>query len=231
MTGDSRDADLIAKLERGDVAAAKEIYTLHVRTLLRFGVAMTNSVVLAEDIAHDSFIELMRRPGRFRPQHGSLRAYLLGIARHQISRHFRATRRYVPGVWDSAEDQGTEAIHALPPVWESSVAAGTEELVERTQMVKRVRGAIMTLSLAHREVIAWCDLEGLPYEEVAVILGCPVGTVRSRLHRARAQLAAQLLELGKPATAGRIEAPCPPSGPDTSGPAPGLSEWGPSNDS
>lgn len=231
MTGGAHDAELIAKLERGDVAAAQEIYTLHVRTLLRFGVAMTNSTVLAEDIAHDSFIELMRRPGKFRPQHGSLRAYLLGIARHQVSRHLRATRRYVSGAWDSSDDQGVVAIQAMPQVSESSVAAGTEELAERTEMVKRVRGAVMALSPDHREVIAWCDLEGLPYEEVAAILGCPVGTVRSRLYRARAQLATRLAELGEPAAASRVAAPCPPPGSDTSRPAPRLSEWGPSNDS
>jgi RNA polymerase sigma-70 factor (ECF subfamily) len=191
----SDDAQLVGALKRGEISAAKEIYTRHVRALLRFGVAMTRSMVIAEDIAHDSVMELIRRPEGFDPAHGSLRAYLLGIARHRVSRHLRTSRRYVQNLSDTAGGEETVTRTPWIEASESREMDGVEEALDRAQTVQHVQRAIMALPLVHREVIAWCDLEGLSYSEVAAILGCPVGTVRSRLHRARALLAEGLTDL------------------------------------
>lgn len=85
---------------------------------------------------------------------------------------------------------GPEACEPLELLDLESPAGTPEEQAERAQDIERLRGAITALPLAYRDVIAWCDLEELPYATVADILDCPIGTVRSRLHRARALLAA-----------------------------------------
>jgi RNA polymerase sigma-70 factor (ECF subfamily) len=167
------DSLLVEALAGGDAAAARELYQRHCKPILRFALAMTGSRVAAEDIVHDTFVELLQRPGNYDPDRGSLRAFLYGIARHRISKSLRAS------------------IDA-PPAEPTELAAPTgtpQEQAERSQDIARLRAAIGTLPLAHREVIAWCDLEEVPYATVAEILDCPIGTVRSRLHRARALLA------------------------------------------
>src|SRR6185503_19880474 len=83
-----------------------------------------------------------------------------------------------------AADQG-----AVAP-WAS--ADDTGEALDRARNIELVRAAVFDLPRVHREVIALCDLEELPYATVATILGCPIGTVRSRLSRARALRATRL---------------------------------------
>jgi RNA polymerase sigma-70 factor (ECF subfamily) len=76
-----------------------------------------------------------------------------------------------------------------------SDGAGPIEEIARSELTAAFRRAMLELPLPHREVIALCDLEELPYTTVASILDCPIGTVRSRLHRARALLTLRLVSL------------------------------------
>jgi RNA polymerase sigma-70 factor, ECF subfamily len=181
------DAELVRRLGEGDSCAAQALYGRHVGALLRFAVAIGGCRQTAEDAVHDTFIELLRHPGRFDPRRGSLGAYLFSIARHRMARSARTARRSVqlqdePS--DSSASAGTECIAAR--------LMTAEDEAERAHTIDQVRTAILALPLLHREIIALCDLEELPYADVALILSCPLGTVRSRLHRARAQLAQQL---------------------------------------
>jgi len=186
------DADLVARLPRGDAAAARELYERHGAALLRFGLAMSNHRPTAEDIVHDTFVELLKYPARFNPEKGSVLAYLFGIARHRMSHVARISMRH-------AEVRLTEDDEGLAPsdaelqdvrAVEHSPDAGDE--LDRARNIERVRAAVFDLPRVHREVIALCDLEELPYATAASILECPIGTVRSRLSRARALLAARL---------------------------------------
>jgi RNA polymerase sigma-70 factor (ECF subfamily) len=186
---DPEDAALVRSVARGDAAAARELYERHGRAILRFSVAMTNCIETAEDIAHDTFVQLLRRPGQFDPARGSLRAYLYGIARHETARHQR-TR--LPIAREAERED--EALAARGPAEAGSryLQDSLDEDADRARDIERTRAAVRALPFAYREVIAWCDLEELPYADVASILGCPIGTVRSRLHRARALLAQTL---------------------------------------
>jgi RNA polymerase sigma factor (sigma-70 family) len=181
------DASLVAALAGGNAKAAHELYRRHCRAILRFALALTDNIATAEDIVHDTFIEVLFRPGNYECTRGSVRTYLYGIARHLIARRLRCTTRVVAEANDAGE-------LAMLPVL--ALATTPEDETERAQYIERVRAAIGTLPLLYREVIAWCDLEELPYATVADILACPVGTVRSRLHRARALLAATLESAG-----------------------------------
>jgi RNA polymerase sigma-70 factor (ECF subfamily) len=149
---------------------------------------MCRSRQSAEDLVHDTFVELMREPANFDPEQGSVFAYLCGVLRHRISHHYRQQRRWV------ALDDGGDVpaqVHAAS-VHEGP---GPADEIARSELTAAFRRAMLELPLPHREVIALCDLEELPYITVASILDCPVGTVRSRLHRARALLTIRLVSL------------------------------------
>jgi RNA polymerase sigma-70 factor (ECF subfamily) len=187
----AEDAELVARLRRGDAAAARELYERHGSALLRFGMAMSNCPQTAEDLVHDTFLELLRQPSRFDPSRGSVQGYLFGIARHRLSRMARVSLK------DAAGAEGAPVADDLDGAEPGPVAAwasadDTGEALDRARSIELVRAAVFDLPRVHREVVALCDLEELPYATVATILGCPIGTVRSRLSRARALLATRL---------------------------------------
>jgi RNA polymerase sigma-70 factor (ECF subfamily) len=126
----------------------------------------------------------MREPATFDPSQGTVFGFLCGVLRHRVSRHFRQQRRWV--ALDT--DNETSTVHA------SDARCPTDDIA-RSEITAAFRRAMLELPLQHREVIALCDLEELPYSAVAGILDCPVGTVRSRLHRARALLTIRLASL------------------------------------
>ena len=181
------DVSLIEALAGGDAEAARELYRRHCHPILRFALAMTDSRATAEDVVHDTFVELLQRPGNYDRGRGSLRAFLYGIARHRIARSARAAGIAPP---DGDPDEDAPGRLAAGKPAELAASAGTpEDQAERSQDIARLRAAIRALPLVYREVIAWCDLGEVSYASVADILDCPIGTVRSRLHRARALLA------------------------------------------
>ena len=176
------DAEYVAQLVAGNGGALRPLYERHGRALLRFSAAMCRSRQSAEDMVHDTFVELMREPANFDPTQGSVFAYLCGVLRHRISHHFRQQKRWVA----LNDDEAPAQVHDAP---------SPADEIARNELTAAFRQAMLELPLRHREVIALCDLEELPYTTVASILDCPVGTVRSRLHRARALLSIRLVSL------------------------------------
>jgi RNA polymerase sigma-70 factor (ECF subfamily) len=194
------DVTLVDAIVAGNGDAAHELYTRHHRAILRFAVAMTNSRAAAEDIVHDTFVELLYRPGNYDPARGSLRAFLYGVARHRIANSARRSRGGAAPKLNNDDRHHRPAAATEPPQLAAAILAGTpEDQMARAQEVEYLRKAINALPLVYREVIAWCDLEEVPYATVADVLACPIGTVRSRLHRARALLAETLRSLHHPA--------------------------------
>jgi len=181
-TTNGDDAEHVARLVAGDGSALRPLYERHGRALLRFSAAMCRSRQSAEDLVHDTFVELMREPANFDPAQGTVFAYLCGVLRHRVSHHYRQQRRWVTLVDEDAPAQVHEA-------------DGPADEIARSELTAAFRQAMLELPLPHREVIALCDLEELSYTTVASILDCPVGTVRSRLHRARALLTIRLVSL------------------------------------
>jgi len=178
------DSEHMARLAAGDPSALRELYQRHGRALLRFSSAMCRSRQAAEDLVHDTFVALLREPNLFDPAQGNVFGYLCGVLRHRVSRHFRHERRLV------ALEVDDEGAHQ-----QVSPGDSPADEIARSEMTRAFRRAILELPPQHREVIALCDLEELPYATVANILNCPVGTVRSRLHRARALLTLRLASL------------------------------------
>ena len=178
------DSECMTRLAAGDANALRDLYQRHGRALLRFSSAMCRSRQAAEDMVHDTFVALLNEPMLFDPARGNVFGYLCGVLRHRVSRHFRQQRRWV------ALDTENDASCA-----HTGDAVSPADEIARSEVTVAFRRAMLELPLPHREVIALCDLEELPYTTVAGILDCPVGTVRSRLHRARALLTIRLASL------------------------------------
>jgi RNA polymerase sigma-70 factor (ECF subfamily) len=140
---------------------------------------MSGSPTIAEDVTQEVFIVLMRSAERFDPERGSLAAYLYGIARNYVLRKLEQDRQLIP-LSDSSED-GT--IH--PAMIAQGDPLGD---LTRGEVIQSLRDSILALPAHYREVIVLCELHEMSYVEAAGVVGCAVGTVRSRLHRARALL-------------------------------------------
>jgi RNA polymerase sigma-70 factor (ECF subfamily) len=136
---------------------------------------MSGSHTVAEEVSHEVFVQLMSPATRFDETRGSLESFLYGIARNLV----RVVRR-----------QGSVVEPVDRPVDDDILG----ELIggETTAALHRT---VRELPERYRDVIILCDLEERSYEDVARLIGCPVGTVRSRLHRARALLSAKLKRL------------------------------------
>jgi RNA polymerase sigma-70 factor (ECF subfamily) len=147
------------------------LYRAQHPAVFRFALHMTGDRLKAEEVTQDVFVWLIHHPKAFDPARGEMGAFLLGVTRKFLLKRFAAEKRFVP--FEPAFDRANP---------EPSAEADTEDL----------RRAILALPPAYRAAVVLCDLEGKSYDEAAVLLECALGTVRSRLHRARALLARKL---------------------------------------
>jgi len=179
-----RDDVLLRRSARGDEHAFTLLYRRHQASLYRFALRMTGNSWAAEEIVQDVFMMLVRQPQKFDPHRGTLGAFLYGVARNRIMKHLQRLPRELRlnESDDSGFDSFAQATDRLTP-------AHWAEIRERRA---QVRTAVSELPVEFREAIVLCQLEELSYEEAARLLGCPVGTIRSRLHRGRALLLAKL---------------------------------------
>jgi RNA polymerase sigma-70 factor, ECF subfamily len=195
---DDRDDRLLRRSAKGDEAAFAVLYRRHQAPLYRFALRMTGHAWAAEEIVQEVFMTVVREPRKFDPGKGTLGAFLYGVARNRIMKHMERSPRDLPLEEKNENGFSTDTLASkeLTPVeW--------AELRERTE---QVRAAVLELPAEFREAIVLCLLEEMSYEEAADVLGCPVGTIRSRLHRGRALLLAKLemlREVPRRANAGR----------------------------
>lgn len=170
MDGTGGDLDLVALFRAGDREAFAALYREHFPAVFRFAFYMTGDRVSAGELTQDVFVWLVHHAADYNPARGELAAFLIGVARKLLHRRRRTELRWLP--FEEASDE--------------SAFAGD---LERRQEAAALRKAIAALPERYRETVVLCDLEGRSYEEAAVLLECAVGTVRSRLHRARELLA------------------------------------------
>lgn len=179
-----KDDVLLRKSARGDEDAFVLLYRRYQAPLFRFALRMTGNRWAAEEVVQDVFMTLMRDPKKFDVERGTLGGYLYGIARNRIMKHQGRLPRELQL---EPEVEGGNA--PLARLSDEKTPAQWVELKQRQEMV---RNAVMQLPVEFREAIVLCELEELSYEEAAAALECPIGTIRSRLHRGRALLLAKL---------------------------------------
>lgn len=189
---------MLRRSANGDEEAFTKLYRRHQAPLFRFALRMAGSAWAAEEIVQDVFMTLVREPGKYDPQRGTLGAYLYGIARNRVMKHLERLPRELP-----QEEMGDDGFGKQARIFDPLTPAHWAEIRERRD---RVREAVLELPVEFREAVVLCGLEEMSYEEAARLLDCPVGTVRSRLYRGRALLLAKLEMLRdspKRASAGR----------------------------
>ena len=155
-------------------AAFQSAFDAHKDAVYRFAWRMAGPDA-AEDIAQEVFLTLLRRPERFDPARGSMRVFLIAIARNLALKRWRHEHR-----WDPLDDEA----FAAPAV---DVARG--------ETAEIVGAAVRSLPPLQREALILAEYEGLTLEEIARAVDAEVGTVKSRLHRARQNLKRMLAPL------------------------------------
>lgn len=177
------DLDLLRLSMAGGEEAFAELYRRRQGGVYRFALQMSGSPEIAEDVTQEVFIVLIRTAERYDPDRGSLSAYLYGIARNYVLRKIEQDRPFIQ-LMEPADDGATHPamISEADPLGE----------LTRNESIKSLREAILALPAHYREVIVLCELHEMSYLEAADVVGCAVGTVRSRLHRGRALLVEKL---------------------------------------
>jgi len=169
------DELLLEKAGAGDPAAFIQLYERHRAAIFRFSYRLSGSVEAAEDITHDCFLSLIKKPHNFLPDRGSLRTYLFSAARNLWLKQLRNSGR------ESAMDEFVE---------DKFIAAGREPLRQLLddELSVKVQEAVSSLPPLQREALILFEYEGLALNEIASMVGTDVGAVKSRLHRARERL-------------------------------------------
>jgi RNA polymerase sigma-70 factor (ECF subfamily) len=192
---ETRDVELLRRLAEGDDDAFLEFYRRHQGGLYRYAMHMSGSPQSAADVVQDTFLTLIRHNGNYDEAKGTPAAFLFGIARNHLRKLHEREGRYVPLSEEfekGLSTGGSGDIGQTNGNGHSPASAGQAEMIleglERAQIAELLREAILTLPDHYREPVTLCDLEGKSYGEAAALLECPVGTVRSRLNRARSIL-------------------------------------------
>jgi RNA polymerase sigma-70 factor (ECF subfamily) len=179
------DHQLLKWVLAGEETAFVALYRRWQRNIFRFALRVSNSRSVAEDVTQEVFLALMNSRLRFDAGLGSFSSYIYGIARNHTLRRIRRERFYTPMV---PEEFGTRSNGVDQDKPDSNPLA---QLAHR-EKIESLHNAIAALPLHYREIVALCELQELDYGEAARIVGCPEGTVRSRLHRARVLLQEKL---------------------------------------
>jgi RNA polymerase sigma-70 factor (ECF subfamily) len=173
------DELLLEKAGGGDQAAFDQLYERHRNKVFRFAYRLLGTVEAAEDITHDCFLSLLRRPVGFDSRKGSLQSYLYSAARNLSLKHFRSVGR-----------EGT-----LDDLVEEPATPAREEplcVLLDHELSLKVKEAVASLPPLQREALVLFEYEELTLSEIASIVGSDVGAVKARLHRAREGLRSML---------------------------------------
>ena len=176
----------------GDEEAFATLFRQQQAGVYRFALHMCGSAAVAEDVTQEVFLILIKSGSHYDPARASVRAFLFGIARNCVKRHQERGGRYVQipdgpdgtrGAMDGLKDN---------PYNPASAPDNPFSALSRSEQIESVRQAVLSLPVPYREAIVLCELQEMSYAEAAAAAGCSVGTIRSRLHRARAILAKKL---------------------------------------
>ena len=178
--GEVDDAGLLARARQGEAEAFSCLFARYQGPLFRYAAHMCGRDA-ADDVVQETFMAVLNATGRYDAGRGPVVNYLFGIARHAVLK--RLGGREIAGL-----DEQIDHCLAAAALEQPSALDG----LTRTETVAEVRAAIAGLPPAYREAVVLCELQEMSYTAAAEIMACPVGTVRSRLHRARAMLAATL---------------------------------------
>lgn len=183
------EAALISRCAAGDEAACTELVTEHQRMVFHLGLHLLGDHDEALDLSQEVFLNVFRTIGRFRGQ-SALRTWIYRIVINQAHNRQRWWRRRHRAEQVSL-DERLETNGDLPP---ASELAEPDRVFGQKELATRIWGALGRLPFDQRTVMILREIDGLSYDEIGFSLGVAVGTVKSRLTRAREALRVQLRE-------------------------------------
>jgi RNA polymerase sigma-70 factor, ECF subfamily len=178
---------LLRRMRQGDEAAFVDLYRRHCDAVYRLALMYCGSTGHASDVTQETFIHLMTRPDQYDATRGSIGSWLCGVARN-LARKAAGWREEPTDPADLADETAPHEEHV-------DRDTPLEKLL-RDETAEKVRRSLAKIAPHYRDVLILCELSELSYAEAAQVCGIDIGTVRSRLSRARAQLAQRLAREG-----------------------------------
>ncbi len=175
MPDRNTDELLLEMAGAGDPAAFLQIYERHRSSVFRFSYRLSGTVETAEDITHDCFLSLIKKPGNFVAGRASLRTYLLSAARNLWLKQLRTSGRELALDEFDGEQFVEQSRQPLRRILDDELSL-------------KVKEAVSALPPLQREALVLFEYEGLALNEIAGLVGSDIGAVKARLHRARQRL-------------------------------------------
>ena len=198
LTDPAHDLTLLTEMRNGSAVAFEQLYRRHQGPLYRFAVLRCGSAETAADIVQEIFLALLNNSLKFDPARGVLQGFLFGVARNLLMKQHDAARRYPRISHTASTDEPVDDI--------ADSAAGPLERLLASEATEGVRNALQQLAPHYRDVVILYEMHDLSYMEIAQICNIDIGTVRSRLSRARARLVELLqADLARALTTGMRE--------------------------
>ena len=188
LTNPAEDLALLNEMRRGNAAAFEALYRRHQGPLYRFALLRCGAPDTAADVVQEIFLALLADKLKFDPLRGALQGFLFGVARNLVLKREEANGRYVSIARDG-DDENDEHVTVDP-------APQPVDRLLADETAETVRRALQSLAPHYRDVIILYEMHDMSYVEIAHIFNIDVGTVRSRLSRARAKLADMLGAVG-----------------------------------
>ncbi len=182
---------LIETAKRGDPDAFNLLVLKYQDLLYRISLRIVQDECGAEDAVQNAFIQAFQNIRSFRG--GSFKSWLARVAVNASYDELRRTKRHISTPLEQFNQEGEEI---ESPMWMTDPSAGPQELVESHELQRALQECIRALIPDYRLMVILVDIEGMSYEEAARIARVPVGTVKSRLARARMQLRSALKKFG-----------------------------------
>jgi RNA polymerase sigma-70 factor (ECF subfamily) len=175
------DRSLVERCAGGDTAAWEELVRTHTRRVYSLCYRFTNSEAEAQDLTQDVFLRIFKTVRSFRAEEGSFTTWMARLTRNLLIDNYRRKR----------QDRMTDSLEPQLPMLQEQLASSSrpDGLVAGREARERLQMGLQKLSPELRETLILRDLEELEYREIAEILRIPEGTVKSRLNRARTELA------------------------------------------
>ncbi|HTJ99693.1 MAG TPA: RNA polymerase sigma factor RpoE [Bordetella sp.] len=184
------DAELVARVQRGDKKAFDLLVLKYQRKIMRLLSRMIRDQAEVEDVAQEAFIKAYRALPQFRGE-SAFYTWLYRIAIN-TARNWLASTGRRPSTPNALENEDGETFNETDNLSDISTP---EAMVASREIAETVNAAIQGLPEELRTAIVLREIEGMSYEDIAQSMGCPIGTVRSRIFRAREAVAARLRPL------------------------------------
>jgi RNA polymerase sigma-70 factor (ECF subfamily) len=182
MKGHNDDIKEFKRIAAGDAEAFSRVYGVYRNRVYGFAYRMVGNQSTAEDITQEAFMVLIKNPGQYRQERGSMLTFLCAVARNQILKYFRHQGYKIE---DSIDE------HNLVLQNDEGTGDPLLNLLDR-ELTEKVNDSIEMLPALQREVLVLREFQDLSYEEISIVTGVEVNVVKARLHRARQSAAKRL---------------------------------------